>query len=325
MDTHAHVQLPLLAAIVVIPDSYQTVERVIKALKAQSCARQMEIVFVVPSRAAARVPLADLYMFHSVQVIEMPALAYGPAMAEGVRRARAPIVAMTEDHAFPAPNWAERLIAAHQGLYVAVGPALRNGNPASLISRADFYIGYGKWAEPIASSVQDFLMGHNGSYKRAVLLEFGARLDEVLDAETAMQFELARRGYQFWLEATTYTSHLNFERSDSWLPALLNNGRIFAAQRAAKWSAVKRAAYALASPLIPFVRLRRVRRDIARAHRAPGSRLPLYTVVWVGLVVDAAGQCLGYALGRGDSRAQSMRYEFHRERYLDSVQAQSAE
>lgn len=316
---------PALTAIVVIPDIFQSVARTVEKLYNQTVVSQIEIVFIHPPQVQGTIPLSALTNFHSIQTREMPSIAFAPAMAEGVRHACAPIVAFTEDHAFPAPNWAERLIGAHTKPYAVVGPAMRSGNPHSFVSLADFYIGYGKWAEPIESGVQSFLMGHNATYKRALLIEYGARLEEMLDAETILQFDLARRGYQFWLEATTYTEHLNYEDAKFWVRYMTYYGRVFAALRAATWSPPNRALFALASPLIPFIRFVRVRRDVLRAKFTLGKRWRLYSVILAGLVLDAAGQCLGYAFGRGAIASHQIEFEFHRERHLNRSQAMPAE
>ncbi len=314
---HSNIETtPALSALVVIPDTFETVARTLHALQQQSCRERLEIVMVVPSAPYAKIPLRALNDFDSYQIIELPNLTYASAMAEAVRRARAPLVVMTEDHAFPAPNWAERLIAAHQKPFAAVGPMVRNANPTGLISWADFFIAYGKWAEPLASGRQDFLMGHNSSYKRAALLEYGAELEKMLQAETVLFYDLAARGAEFWLEATTYVAHLNFEKPRAWLRATWYQARVFAAQRATRMSRTRRLLYAFAAPLIPFVRFRRVRRDIVRTKFSAHPRVGLYALVLANLFVDAAAQALGYLFGRGSAHSADMDHEFHRERYI---------
>lgn len=304
--------LPALTAIVAIPDQYATVAQTIEYLKKQTIVSEIQIVLVVPSRVAVPIPLTDLEMFHDVRVTKLPNLTYSHAMAHGIRHADAPVVAMTEDHAFPAPNWAERLVSAHQAPHAVVGPMMRNANPTSAVSWADFYIGYGKWAEPIASGEHDFLMAHNAAYKRDVLLEFGAALEEMMASETALHFELAHRKHTFWLEATTHTAHVNFDRWQPFIAAMFFSGRVFAGYRAWNWSWRKRALYALAFPLIALVRLVRIRRDVRRAAMPFRARLALYGAIALGLFADALGQGIGYAMGRRHWDLHSEKFEFHR-------------
>src|SRR5207244_2412948 len=121
---------------------------------------------------------------------------------EGIRQAKAAIVALAEDHCFPDPQWAERLIASYQGPWTAVGPAVRNANPKTAVSCADLLIGYGPWLAPSSSREAEFLPGHNTSYKRAVLLEYGNRLDSMMQAETVLHWNLRSKGHRLFMEST---------------------------------------------------------------------------------------------------------------------------
>jgi hypothetical protein len=264
-------------------------------------------------------------MFHSVQIVASEAPQLSHSLRLGVKYARAQVIAFTEDHAFPAPNWAERLLAAHSKPYTAVGPAMRNADPSTLVSWADFYMGYGKWAEPIQSGEIDFLMEHNSSYKRSSLLEYGDRLEQMLESETVMQYEMARKGQRFWLEATTYTAHMCYGKWGPWLDCMQWHGRIFAARRANGWGLAHRALYFFGAPFIPFVRLNRIRRPVARSNFSIPRRLQLLSAIFVGLVAEAFGQALGYAFGDGGTSAQSLKHEFHRERHRGTMTPVSAE
>lgn len=327
--------LPALSAIVVIPDSYETVRQTMSYLRAQTRADAMEIVFVLPR--GVQLDERELDGFHSWQCVLIErVVSIGRSYAAGVRAARAPIVALTEDHSFPAPNWAEALIKAHREPHAAVGPALKNGNPYSMLSWADFYIAYGKWALPIASGTIDYLPGHNSSYKRDVLLAYSDQLEAMLDAETVLHWDLQARGQTLYLEAGTYTAHLNFAQWRAWLPIKFYAGQQFGARRARvtpqharpddsqgsvttrQWSLGRRLMYFAGSPLIPFVRLYRVMRDARRTSHSPGFWLRFVPVTFIGLAADAVGQMLGYAFGAGNSFEKGGVFEFHRVRYLET-------
>ena len=166
-----HPAEPVLAAIVIVPDTYDTVRQTVSHLQAQSAADQIEIIFVAPSRQQLGLDESGLRCFHSWHVVEVgtiKSLAY--AFAAGILHASAPITALTEDHSFPDANWAEVMIAAHRQPWAAVGPSMRNGNPSTMLSWADFYQSYGEWAHPIPPGPVRHLPGHNSSYKRDILL-----------------------------------------------------------------------------------------------------------------------------------------------------------
>ena len=76
---------------------------------------------------------------------------------------------------FPEAGWAAALIAAHEGPWAVVGPAIRNANPATVVSWCDFVVGYGPWMDPVEAGPAPFLPGHNSCYKKAILLEYGTR------------------------------------------------------------------------------------------------------------------------------------------------------
>ena len=253
-------------------NTYKTVRRTLGALAAQTATSRVQIVFVTPSPALVALDEKELDVFHSWRMVESPIPSIAHAYAAGIRAAAAPLVALTEDHSFPAPNWAERLIAAHRGDYAVVGPAIRNGNPDTAVSWADFVIAYGKWAEPVQSAIMDFLPGHNSCYKRALLLNYGERLGEVLEAETVLHLGLHARGCTLWLESSTYTTHLNFALWRPWLSAQFHGSRRFGAERSADWSIGKRLAFALGAPLIPFVRFLRIQHDARRMSLTLWSR-----------------------------------------------------
>ena len=96
---------------------------------------------------------------------------FDEARARGVRAARAPIVAFTEDHSFPQPGWAAALVAAFTGGVSVVGPMVENANPGSAVSWANFLLEYGEWMPPGRPHGHAHLPGHNSAYRRAVLLE----------------------------------------------------------------------------------------------------------------------------------------------------------
>ena len=90
------------------------------------------------------------------------------------------------------------------------GPGVVNANPGSRVSWADFIIGYGPWAEPIDTGDVPFLPGHNSSYPREVLLDYGDRLESMLEAETVLHLDLGARGHRLLLCAAARRRHVNF-------------------------------------------------------------------------------------------------------------------
>jgi hypothetical protein len=281
----------------------------------QTARGRLEIVIVAPSMRELKLSESEFSSFGRFQVVEVGSIkSIGAANAAGVRHASAPVVALAEDHAFPDPDWATALIDAHQEDWAAVGPVVRNANPGSAISCADFLIGYGVWQEGSPAGGVQHLPGHNSSYKRAVLLDYGADLETMLEAESVLHWDLNKRGYRLYLEPRAKISHLNFGVISSWLPAQFHSGRMFAAIRSREWSAVRRSFYTCAAPLIPGLRFWRILRQSYQHSRKLALRV--YPALVLGLTVSALGEMTGYALGAGHARRRLAHLEFHRVRHI---------
>ncbi|MDH4208637.1 MAG: hypothetical protein OEV76_07170, partial [Anaerolineae bacterium] len=250
---------PAMSVVLMTPDCYETIDRAMAHLLAQSLRDQLEIVIVAPSIDKLEADEAALSAFHSHQVVEVGEIkAVGEANAAGARRARAPVVAFVEEHSYPNAGWAEALIEAHREPWAAVGPVVGNANGDSLVGWADFLVGYGPWLDPARAGIRDFLPGHNSSYKLERLLDYGPGLEGMLESETILHQDLRRRGQQLYQDARARIFHLNFEKLAIWIPAQYCSGRAFAAQRAEHWPLTRRLLYFVGGPVIPLVRLKRI-------------------------------------------------------------------
>ena len=308
---------PRMSVIMVTPDGFERLGRTFDALRKQSVADQLEIIVVAPSKEEAGVDEADLTGFAGHQVVETGrAESSAVGRAAGVRAATAPVIAFTEDHCFPAAGWAEALIGAHEGRWAAVGPAFENGNPRSLTSWVNLLIEYGPWVSPGAAGPRDHIPPHNSSYKRDLLLAYGNRLDEMLEAETVLQWDLRAQGHDLYLEPAARTRHFNISRLSVTVPLRLAVGRMFGAARAREWSLPRRLAFGAASPLIPLVRFARM---VPVARRCDAERrlyprvLPL---LLAGFVVDGFGEFLGYAFRSGGAAERVTEFEYDRPRNM---------
>jgi glycosyltransferase involved in cell wall biosynthesis len=309
---------PDISVILVTPDRYETIRTTVRKLQAQTVRDRVELVIVACSREALELDEEELAGLHGFRVVELARVkSVAAGNAAGVKAASAPVVVFAEDHSFPDPEWAAALIEAHRGPWAAVGPVVVNANPGSAVSWADFMLGYGPWLEPSPGGVVDYLPGHNSSYKRALLLELGSELEERLNAECVLHWDLRRMGHRLYLEPAARTFHVNFSRLPSWLRATFLQGRTFAAERARSedWGLARRLAYAAAAPLIPPIRLRRSLRDLGRLDRRPQLARILPATV-LGLLVSALGEALGYTAGPGGAPERISSFEFHRDRHV---------
>jgi predicted dehydrogenase len=310
---------PKLSVILATPDDYRTIRATVRHLNRQTVAGDIELVIIAPFANTLDAVGAELAPFKRHQVVEVGTMrSVAWANAIGVARATAPIVAFAEDHCFPHPTWAQALLAAHEKPVSAVGPVVRNGNPGTMTSWADFLIAYGEWSDPHPAGPAQHLPGHNSSYKRDVLLDYGERLEPALEAESVLHWELRDAGHELHIEPEAKIDHLNFALLSVWIPTQFYCGWQFGATRASGWPWWKRLAWVGGAGLIPAVRLMRV----VKAALAPGRTqqraiLPrVMPTLVLGLVLDGLGQAVGYAIGLGNVTAKLAGLEFHRVKYL---------
>jgi len=121
-----------MSVVLITPDNYQTLGHIIRAYAEQTVREYLELVIVAPSADHLDIVESDLECFPGYQVVEIGAFdSNAVARAAGVRAARTPLVAFAEDHCFPAPDYAERLIERHREAWSGVGPRIHNANPRS--------------------------------------------------------------------------------------------------------------------------------------------------------------------------------------------------
>jgi hypothetical protein len=305
-----------MSVVVVTRNTFSSIRRTVRFLHAQTAADRIELILVGPEDSSCddRRP-AETAGFAAVVIV-----AAGPiddvdrASASGIRRASAPIVGLVEDHAFPEPEWAEALIAAHAGPWAAVGSAFANGNPGSALSWANLLLAYGSWTEPVRGGETRNVSRHNISYKREALRPHLDDLENLIGRGGALLATLLAEGHSFYMEPGARIAHLNVSRLAPTVALRLDAGRLYAHARARQegWSFAKRALYVALWPLVPVMRIRPLLPKIAGnglGNRARGA-------LGFAVLLDGLGQTVGYALGPGGARERLVAMEFDRGRMM---------
>jgi hypothetical protein len=305
---------PELSAILLMVDGFQAIRRTVHHLSVQSARERLELI-IVTTRPNARLvdtnALKPLGAWQVVEVDKIPTPESG--WVAGIRKARASVVVICEDHSFPDPGWAKALIEAHRQDCAAVAPAMDNGNPNTTVSWANFLLICAHWFSPNGSGPVSFGPGHNTSYKRPVLLEYYDNLESWLTAERVLHFDLLAKGHRILLAAEAVTHHVNISLPRSYLSHSFHGGRLFGGSRAANWSRARAALYACAFPLIPFIRLRRLFQLLDTPAKRRKARF-WASLPWIcaGLLCHAVGEAVGYLTGSGNAMKRYMSYEIRR-------------
>jgi hypothetical protein len=300
---------------IVLTDDFATIRRLVEHLGAQTIVRDVELVVVCPSANDLEFPPGAADGLARVTVVEFPFLPLGQARAAAVRAAAAPIIVLGETHAFPAPEWAEQLIRAHDEPWQAVAPGMENGNPGSALSWSGFLMDYGRWlAERPAGEIAE-PPAYNASWRREALLGLQDRLALMLEPGGSMDRQFVARGSVFRHEPRARVAHVNVTRPSAWAAERYWAGRLLGARRCREWSLLRRLVYFGGSVLVPVIRFVRTRAAIVLAQGR--CDLPTGTLAAVagGSLLWAVGEALGYLAGEGPSETRMLEYELHKERY----------
>lgn len=310
---------PALSVILCTSGPFGAIEATVRHLGEQTARQQIELLIVAPDTARVQPREEPLARLHSWRIVEVgPFRTLAEAKAKALPFASAPAIAFAEDHSFPEPGWAGALIEAHREGWSVVAAEMVNANPGGLLSWANLFMHFGGSVEPATRhEVAMPSSSHNTSYRRDALLGLQAELSHLMNVELFLIERLRAAGHKCLLEPAARTRHVNLSRLRPWLNHHLIGGRLYGATRAqlGDWSPLRRLIYIGGSPLVPPLRLARVRKEIRRTTHA--RLFPRLIPAFIaGLVVYALGEAMGYLLGVGTSDVQYAAGELNRQRYV---------
>ncbi len=308
-DPASPLRLSVLLPVIGGPEAVATS---LAGLDAQTIAGAIELL-ILTSRPERFAGVADdLPRLGAVRVLaDTPEQSTGLCRARGVRQARADFVANAEDHCHPEPGWAAGMLAAFEPNVAAVCPDLRNGNQASRVATADHFVNFAAFKVARAGEDQPDLVGRNCCYRRQALLALGEELEPLMEVEYNLHARLRRDGWALRFAPEAVALHHDITDLRTALRFHRNFGRLLTARRAAAehWSGPRIAAHAVGWPLIPALRLWRMRRMLAR-HRSEALRPTVLPTMLLLLTAAAVGELLGALGGAGNSAAVVAETEF---------------
>jgi glycosyltransferase involved in cell wall biosynthesis len=219
--------------------------------------------------------------------------------AAGIAAARAPYVAVIEDHCLAPEGWSRRLVDRHGEGRPVVGGGVRNVVDRRIRDWAGFFMEYSEHMDPFPTGPTDSLTGVNVSYDRHAI----EVMDDLLRQgrwETWLHPHLMASGVELYADGGATVDHaMDFGFRD-FVTNRYHYSRSHAGMRNAElgW---KRFAYAAATPaLIPMI-YSRIARNVMRKKRHRVRFVAATPLILVYLVVWAAGESVGYAFGGGQS------------------------
>lgn len=243
--------------------------------------------------------------FPEVTVVETPDLLLTPKLwALGAQRASGDVIAFTTSDFIPDERWASEQMREHQTGCAAVGGAIENALPASLVQWAVYFCRYSGFMLPFSARQVEQVAGDNASYKRWVLEEYA---DLVKDGfwENVVNARLCREGHALALSPQVRVEHRSSFSVRAFSEQRFHHGRMLGAQRAAAFPLAKRVAYAALSPLIPALFFRKIAGQVFEKKRNRWALAMAAPVILWFLAFWSAGEFLGYVLGYPSSGAAS--------------------
>lgn len=222
----------------------------------------------------------------------------------GMRAARAPIVAVIEDHCMVTPGWAAETLRRFDempGVGVVGGP-VENGARDRLIDWAFFLAEYGACMPPLAEGQTEGVPGNNVAYLKAVL-----PLNDPTWAtlwESFLQNHLREKDIRIFLSPVMLVDHKKSFTLGEMLSQRFLYSRSFAAMRARTMAGPVRLGYAVASIALPPILLWRILRNVLSKRRNLREFVLGLPVICLFVTSWALGEIAGYLAGDGGSLAR---------------------
>ena len=292
---------PAVSIVIASTDENGAILECLEALDRQIEPPDHEILVV--GRAGCNGREALQRRFPLVRIIERRAgTPISRLRAEGIAQAGGRIVAVTEDHCLPAPDWLKTIVEIHAAGCVVMGGEVENVCTASLMDRASFLCEYGRFIAPLQPGPVSDLAASNVAYDRRLLNHFESEWRDGY-YETRLHARMRRAGIALHCDPRLRVRHMQSFALREFLRARFTDSRTFAANRVRHWPRALRWAYALATPLIvPLQAARLVRTALAKPSRTAVflTSAPLLAAF---LIVGTAGEAVGALFRAGTEPA----------------------
>lgn len=239
-----------------------------------------------------------------LRVLHRPGASVFQLRAACVAASHGAIVAITEDHCVVAPDWCDRILAAHREHpdAAAIGGAVENGATATTIDWASFFLVNGASMPPVRDGVRRAIaLQANVSYKRAAL---SADAHELGMMEWLLNEDLHRRGAVLRSDGRILVAHVQSLGVAATCRIHYDDGRTIAAFRLARMGMLEHAVRLAACAAMPPLLTARAAFQVLRKRRRMGRLAASLPWMLVLTTCKAAGNVAGFLFGAGASPAR---------------------
>ncbi|MBI4675355.1 MAG: glycosyltransferase [Chloroflexi bacterium] len=302
LSAHPVETAPTLSVSVVIAwvNSLALISKSLDALRAQTNAPG-EIIVVTrhddARQAALRRDYPEITLLAAPRDMPITAL-----RSRGIRRAHGDIVAVTEDHCSPSPEWIQTIRERMETTRCAViGGVVENARTERLRDWAAFLTEYaGAVRSDVDENAAQALPGNNVAYRRSVI----AGLSETLARgqwESFYHRELERKNAALYFEPNLTVLHDRPFDFFYFLWQRFHFSRSFAAMRNQSFTPIQRVKYGAACVILPPVLLLRGFVTLFQKQRHVARYLQCLPLIALYVTAGAVGESIGYFFGGGNS------------------------
>ena len=286
---------PALSVLVAAHNARSTISACLRSLEAQRTSAPFEIIVADSSSDGTDNLVAQ--GFPGVRLIHSDERMYcGEARNLALSQAHGEIIAFIDADCTVPPDWAELVLAAHRGPQAAIGGAIANGNPESLVGWAAYLCEFSQWLPGTPVGPMADIAGASMTYKKAILSQCGPFIQGTYGSDTEFHWRLACQGLRPLFEPSIVVFHHSIRELRAFLRHELQHGRCFARVRVRHKGLpdAHRLTYALCWPLIAFRLLAAVCWRCRRSPRHAAHLLACLPLLALGLIAWSCGEAWGY-------------------------------
>ena len=301
-DLAPAVASPELSVVIPAVNGWADLDRCLTALGRERDAVRLQVL--VPERCGPEVRDAAAKKYPWATVMPVPVGTSIPQMrAQAIHAARAPKVAVIEDHVIVSPGWARAMIDACDANHRVVGGGLVNVATETRVDWAAWLCEYNHLAGPMPAGKVEGIHGNHTVYERSLLEQFR----DVIDAgrwEDALHGAARASGVDLWARPDIVAGHQKHYTVREYATQRFLYSRAYAAMRAQGTGLARRFVYGAAAFALPPVLFARIvarvwSGGLYRRHLIPSLPLLLLFVIAWGL-----GEVAGAWFGDGGALAR---------------------
>ena len=285
----------LLTIVIIVLEGREKLARCLSALTGPATSIGHEII--VPYDASHRDVVSLERQFPGVHFLPSPGRhTHAKLRALAVQQASGDIVAITEDHCIPAPDWPDQVLVEHEIPHAAIGGTVEKTVPDTLLNWSLYLADYVRYANPALAGMVDQITDCNATYKRVALRQIADVWYKEFH-EPEVNAALRGIGETLWFAPAVVVHQ---QRDLSLSEAVRDRfafGRLFGARRAVGGTARRRLFYAALSPFLPLLLTARIGGQVVRKRRYMGPFLRALPIVICLNAVWAWGEFVGNLTG----------------------------